>query len=160
MREDLIHIAVRRFLKNESWQLIAGQYPNGTDDELSSLNIADPKLARDNSPDHRRHSKNKLVPDLIARKQKDLLLVEMKPYCDKSDEKKLLELVLERRSDFDLAFRDFIARRGIVIDIPLEELNIIPALAFDINCPFEANDNFWYFLVKDIDTVILKKNIQ
>ncbi len=75
IRQDLVHYSVREFLRSKGWQLIAGQYPNGSDNELPPLNVLDPNLARDNSPDPRRHSKNKYVPDLVACKQKLMRLI-------------------------------------------------------------------------------------
>ena len=45
--ESYVHVAMREFLKKEGWLLIAGEYPNGSDDELNVLNISDPTVARD-----------------------------------------------------------------------------------------------------------------
>ena len=56
----------------------------------------DPYFARDQSPDHRRHSLNKLVPDLIAYRDNEFLIIEMKPRYSKADEDKLLELLSGR----------------------------------------------------------------
>ena len=33
--ESYVHVAMREFLKEEEWLLIAGEYPNGSDDELN-----------------------------------------------------------------------------------------------------------------------------
>ena len=48
--ESYVHVAMREFLKKEGWLLIAGEYPNGSDDELNVLSISDPTVARDHSP--------------------------------------------------------------------------------------------------------------
>ena len=76
LREDAIHLTIRKELKKRGWKLIAGEYPNGSDDELHSLKVVDPFFARDESPDHRRHSINKLVPDLVAYKDSSFLIIE------------------------------------------------------------------------------------
>ena len=56
INESFVHVAMREYLKKKGWLLIAGEYPNGSDDELNVLSISDPSVARDNSPDPRRHS--------------------------------------------------------------------------------------------------------
>ena len=61
--ESFVHVAMREYLKSRGWLLIAGEYPNGSDDELSVLSISDPVVARDNSPDPRRHSSGEIIPD-------------------------------------------------------------------------------------------------
>ena len=40
--ESFVHVAMREYLKNRGWLLIAGEYPNGSDDELNVLSISDP----------------------------------------------------------------------------------------------------------------------
>lgn len=111
LREDFIHYHARRAVRTLGWELVAGQYPSGSDDDLPCLNVVDPSLARDQSPDHRRHSANKLVPDLVARRGDELLVVEMKPLYDPADEAKLLYLAGPRRPDFDGALDRLIAHR-------------------------------------------------
>lgn len=64
--EGHIHIVMRKFLKSNHWLLIAGDYPGGSDHELFPLNVVDPAVARDHSPDPSRHSLGKIVPDLVA----------------------------------------------------------------------------------------------
>lgn len=54
--ESFVHVSMRQCLKRSGWLLIAGEYPNGSDDELNVLSISDPVVARDNSPAPRRHS--------------------------------------------------------------------------------------------------------
>ena len=153
LREDLIHMAIRQYLKRFGWRLVAGQYPDGSDDELPSLNIMDPFLARDYSPDHRRHSKNKLVPDLVAHKDRRILIIEMKPNYQKGDEIKLLELINKRRHDLLLALRELMSTRNISLPEPLEDLTFIPCLGFSDGARFNANSQLCYFLVSDVDTV-------
>ena len=88
--ETFVHVAIRNYLKLQGWSLLAGQYPGGSDDELHVFNVFDPLLAKDESPDHRRHSFGKLVPDLIAFKDDTLLIIEAKPEYSASDKDCLL----------------------------------------------------------------------
>lgn len=150
--ETFVHVAIRNYLKSNGWFLIAGQYPGGSDDELHVFNIYDPLLAKDESPDHRRHSFGKLVPDLIAYKNETLLIIEAKPEYSSSDKDKLKYLLLERREDFVNGFEKFIHERGIVEVSSLSNVLIIPALAF--LSEYEApNDGFVYLKVSDLNTV-------
>src|SRR5688572_15311634 len=98
MREDLIHVAVRRVLRNNGWSLVAGQYPNGSDDELPPLNIVDPLVACDDSPDPRRHSLDKLVPDIVAGNGRLLIIAEHKPRYFPDDAIKLSDLIETKRT--------------------------------------------------------------
>ncbi|MFC1890863.1 hypothetical protein ACFLZT_00550 [Thermodesulfobacteriota bacterium] len=152
-REDFLHFAIRKFLKENSWELIAGQYPNGSDDEVPSLNIMDPTLAKDNSPDHRRHSMNKLVPDIVALNSNHMLIVEIKPVYSKEDEEKIEYILSDRILDLYNALRDLVITRGIKINVPIEELIFIPCLGFGHGSEYFYNDSFCYFLVQDIDSV-------
>lgn len=154
LREDVIHVALRRYLKKMGWSLIAGQYPNGSDDELPPLNIMDPTLARDDSPDHRRHSKNKFVPDLVALKDRILLIIEMKPRYSQSDADKLTSLFNNRREDLITALEVLKVSRGLDILDSVEELTFVPALGFSYRKNFvEKDTQFCYFLVLDLNTV-------
>lgn len=150
--ETFVHVAIRNYLKNEGWSLIAGQYPGGSDDELHVFNIFDPVLARDESPDHRRHSFGKLVPDLIAYKNGNLLIIEAKPEYSTSDKEKLIYLLSERKNDFVNGLNKFLTERGF-LDLPsLDTISIIPALAFLIE--FQSpDDSFCYLKVVDLNTV-------
>lgn len=151
--EGYIHLAVREFLKGKGWKLVAGQLPGGSDDECYTLNVTDPVFACDNSPDHRRRSDNKLVPDLLALNGSDLLIVEMKPYYSVDDELKLLTLLSDRRSDLMLAMRKFGTDRGILELCDPEALNLIPALGFRASTSFSRMPQFAYFLVTSSDRV-------
>ena len=134
LREDVIHFAVRGFLREKGWVLLAGQYPNGSDDELQPLNVVDPAVACDGSPDSRRHSQNKLVPDLVAISEPYLLVMEMKPAYDLGDVLKLRELLGVRRQDFCRALTELVARRNLEVGGPVDRLVAIPALGFTEGC--------------------------
>jgi hypothetical protein len=150
--EVFVHVAVRNFLKKEGWQLIAGQYPGGSDDELHVLNIFDPELARDQSPDHRRHSFGKLVPDLIAHKENRLLVIEAKPYFSQVDKEKLELLFRERKRHFITVLEKFAQERGFEELLPVDNLQIIPALAF-LDEALAPKDDFAYLRVVDLDKI-------
>ena len=158
IREDVIHLAVRRYLKNHRWILVAGQYPNGTDDELPILNIKDPDLAKDNSPDHRRHSMNKLVPDLVALKDSVILIVEMKPTYCKKDEEKLLELLKTRKHDFTCTLEECLRLNGKCNDVNINNLVYIPCMGFGSGCKYKHLPDFCYFEVISIEEVVFCGN--
>lgn len=149
MREDLIHYSVRKKLKANGWKLIAGQYPNGSDDELPPLYVVDPYLARDNSPDHRRHSKNKFVPDLVAVKDNIILIIEMKPKFYLKDELKLETLTTERVQDLKNSIVSFCNHQVNALEKEIEYYIFLPCLGFDNKSHFKINPKFCYFLVSD-----------
>jgi len=130
VRQDIIHFSVREFLRNAGWQLVAGQFPNGSDNELPPLNVLDPTLARDNSPDPRRHSMNKYVPDLVAYKQRIMLLIEMDTHYSLKDERKLEILISQRRSDLLSALEDLVSMRRVVLPAPIDQIVFVPCLGF------------------------------
>lgn len=85
MDESAIYIAVTTHLKNEGWELLGGQPPSGSD-HLPVIEIKDPLYAG-------KGSKGALKPDLIARKDLTVLIIELKPRFSKSDLHKLLQLL-------------------------------------------------------------------
>ncbi len=156
MNEGYIHVAMRGFFKRQGWQLIAGQYPGGTDDELAVLNIVDLDVARDNSPDPRRHSKGKFVPDLFVRKNNEILIIEAKPRFSMEDREKLIELMNEKREELIVAFQKFVIERKIEIPYTISEIQFTPCLAFSSSSKVKIIDpDFKYILVNHIENVEL-----
>lgn len=149
LREDYIHYTVRAYLKGRGWLLIAGQYPDGSDDELLPLNVTDPSVARDGSPDPRRHSRAKLVPDLVALKKEVVLVVEMKPKYSVADEQKLLRLLGERRSDFLNALERLLRLVKVAPSKPLRDLTVVPCLGFSSVSAYPRRSDFCYILLKE-----------
>jgi hypothetical protein len=158
MREDLIHVAIRRFLAAQKWTLLAGQYPDGSDD-LPPLNIVDPTVARDQSPDPRRHSVNKVVPDLVAYQAPIMPLIEMKPRYSEEDEAKLIDLLLNRRANLLLALEAFLTVHPIPLTRPVDELIFVPCLGFAADSIYPPHPGFCYFKVRDINTVDFVGNV-
>lgn len=158
MREDLIHVAIRRFLSAHGWTLIAGQYPNGSD-ELPALFITDPTVARDKSPDPRRHAADKIVPDLVSNKAFIMLLIEIKPGYSPSDQEKLLNLLNNRRTDLVLALTAFLTVRRIPLEAALDELIFVPCLGFAANSRYTKHPTFCYLKVHDINKVEFEGNV-
>lgn len=128
--EGFVHVAMRSIVRQAGWELIAGEYPGGSDHELYPLNVIDPNVARDNSPDCRRHSLGELIPDLVALKGRDLLIAEAKVCYNLADQEKLVNLLSKRRSDLEAALRKFAVERGFDNLLPIETLCIYPLLVF------------------------------
>jgi hypothetical protein len=154
LREDFIHYHMRDGLRRLGWELVAGQYPNGSDDELPVLAVLDPELARDRSPDHRRHSFNKLVPDLVALKDLDLLVVEAKPQYNEEDEAKLLRLRGARRADFDAALGAILHRRGLAVHPA--QFSFVPCQAMSAGARLHAREDFAYLFVDQEGVAVLE----
>jgi hypothetical protein len=131
----MVHVAVRTQLRSDGWKLVAGQFPGGSDDELSPLNIVNPAVARDGSPDPRRHSLGKLVPDLVALSDSVLLLIEAKIGYSEEDLQKLLEMLGPRREDLLRALRELARARRIAELATPEDFKLVPAMAQTADAP-------------------------
>jgi hypothetical protein len=145
MREGEIHVAMRTILKSWDWKLIAGEFPGGTDHELHPLNVVDPRLARDDSPDPRRHSLGELIPDIVAVKNDLLLIGEAKSKYSQSDQEKLDTLLNERLDDLLQSLSTFAIERGFPNLLPLERYTFCPVLIFnDISKspPIESHQSY------------------
>ncbi|MFW1931541.1 hypothetical protein ACG90B_19795 [Acinetobacter baumannii] len=130
MREGDLHVAMRNIFKAKGWTLIAGEFPGGSDHELYPLNVVDPSVAKDNSPDPRRHSQGELIPDLVAMKDNVLLIGECKVAYDSDDSQKLLTLLNTRFEDFTLALEKFAVERKIPELLPVNKFRFIPFQVF------------------------------
>jgi hypothetical protein len=147
--EAFIHRAVRQYLSEEGWKLIAGQWPGGSDDTLHVLYVVDPTVARDLSPDPRRHSLDKFVPDVVALKHDTLLIVEAKPSYSQSDFDKLQRLIGERHEDLHAALRIFGRERGFPALLEPQTLAVRPALAFSARSHHSIPSPPWVMLLVD-----------
>jgi hypothetical protein len=147
--EAFVHRAVRRYLAARGWTLVAGQWPGGSDDTLHVLYVVDSTVARDLSPDPRRHSLDKFVPDLVALKNGALLIVEAKPGYSQSDFDKLERLLGDRREDLHSALRAFGRERGFPTLLRPQELVVQPALAFSATSRHPAAHPPWSMLLVD-----------
>lgn len=144
-----MHRAVRRHLRLNDWVLVAGQWPGGTDDELHVMYIVDPTVARDHSPDPRRHSLDKFVPDVVALKDNMLLVIEAKCDYSQADFNKLERLSGERREDLYAALRTFGRERGFPALSQPELLSVRPALAFGADSAHPPVISPWVMLLVD-----------
>src|SRR5687767_12705831 len=104
---------MRRILRSRGWRLIAGEYPGGSDHELYALCVVDPQIARDQSPDPRRHSIGELIPDIVALRDCRLLIGEAKCRYSKADYEKLDQLTSKRLADLNEALRKFAIERRV-----------------------------------------------
>jgi len=133
--EGHIHLAMRHVLVNRGWQLIAGEFPGGSDHELYPLNVVDPAVARDNSPDPRRHSLGEMIPDLVALRGRDLFLGEAKVRYNDDDRGKLDVLVTERREHLLMSLQRFSGEHHFRSLLPVETLLLYPTLVFSADTP-------------------------
>ena len=128
--ESFVHVVMREYLKKCGWLLIAGEYPNGSDDELNVLSISDPAVARDNSPDPRRHSFGEIIPDLIAYKNGVILIVEAKPRYSVEDKEKLENLLKNERNRLIASLEKFSTGKTQYAKIDYKHASYVPVLAY------------------------------
>ena len=128
--EGRIHLYMRDFLNRQGWQLVAGEYPGGSDHQLYPLNVVDPTVVRDESPDPRRHSAGELIPDLVALRNRNLFIGEAKLEYDDGDRAKLVLLLSERRKHLVAALQTFALERRVPELLPVETLDMRPVLVF------------------------------
>ena len=128
--EGFVHIWMRKALRNAGFTLIAGEYPGGSDHELYPLCVTDPTVARDLSPDPRRHSAGELIPDIVALRERTLVLGEAKVDYNEADRAKLETLIGPRRDDLLNALQKFARERRVDILLPIEDLKLAPMLIF------------------------------
>lgn len=84
-----LYISLKKQLKLENWLIIGGQPPSGTD-HLPVIEI---------KQDHDKNSgsKNSFKPDLVAFKENQLRVFEIKPTFSESDELKLLSFLQDEK---------------------------------------------------------------
>lgn len=149
--EGHIHIAMRQYLANSGWSLIAGEYPGGSDHELYPLNVVDRTVARDNSPDARRHSLGELIPDLVAFRDGNLAIIEAKVGYSDADRDKLITLLGGRRADLLAAIEKFATEKNIQEIRPAHQLVLQPVLAFLASREAPVpNEGFSYLRIHDM----------
>lgn len=151
--ESFVHVSMRQFLKRNGWLLIAGEYPNGSDDELNVLSISDPSVARDNSPDPRRHSSGEIIPDLVAYKDGIILIIEAKPNYSMDDKAKLINLLTNEKERLINALWKFSQGKAEFSHIDYDLVDYIPVLAFG-NPTYSTkhiDSGFGHIYVKTLD---------
>ena len=161
MTEDFVHVAMRMFLKNNGWLLIAGEYPNGSDDELSVLSISDPSVACDNSPDPRRHSTGENVPDLVAFKSNNILVIEAKPKYSIGDKEKLRDLFSNKKDRLIESLIKFSTEKIQFSTINYRAAVYWPVLAFEHASLVDLQEEpgFLHLYVKNLNTCRLTGGI-
>ncbi|MCI5868788.1 MAG: hypothetical protein MR224_04675 [Dorea sp.] len=152
INESFVHVAMREYLRNSGWLLIAGEFPNGSDDELNVLSISDPSVAKDNSPDPRRHSNGEIVPDLVAYKDGCVLIIEAKPRYSIEDKMKLLDLLKNKKVRLVDSLKKFVSGKPQFYGIDFTKAKYIPVLAFGnlSFCPPCEDAGFGHLYVKSL----------
>ena len=151
--ESFVHVAMREYLKQCDWLLIAGEYPNGSDDELSVLSISDPVVARDNSPDPRRHSSGEIIPDLIAYKNGVILIIEAEPSYSIEDKEKLDNLLENEKDRLVASLKKFSTGKMQYSGIDYDNAIYVPVLAYG-NPAYEVmhrDSGFGHLYVKTLN---------
>ena len=153
MTESFVHVAMREYLKKEGWTLVAGEYPGGSDDELYVLSIMDPEVARDNSPDPRRHSEGEIIPDLFAYKEGVMLIIEAKPKYSLEDKEKLRDLLTNKYDLLCESLRKFSFERRVLRGIDFQNVEYVPVLAFgnEKGVIYQEERGFAHLYVKALD---------
>lgn len=144
--EGHIHVAMRDILQRLGWKLIAGEYPGGSDHHLYPLNVVDPAVACDRSPDPRRHSLGELVPDLVALRSRELIIAEAKVRYDERDRRKLEMLIGPLIERFWVALEKFAQERGFVELHPVRTLVLRPTLVFLADTPAPQSSGGFSYL--------------
>lgn len=130
VNEPYVHVVMRQCLRRNGWALLAGDYPGGTDGELYQFSVRNPLLARDDSPDHRRHDLGEYVPDLVAEKDGLVLIIEAKPAYSSSDEEKLVSLFTSDYSSLVSDLDSFCRRYSLLEGVSINDCELVPALAY------------------------------
>jgi hypothetical protein len=118
MKEDEIYVGTKIWFKNHGFIPLAGQPPNGCD------NIPTIEIKSGNNQE--KGSRGSFKPDLVFANNSFFIIVECKPFDDKGDELKLIE-VINSQERKKLLF-DEINQRGILkrkkLEMYYENLNI------------------------------------
>ncbi|MGH6889692.1 MAG: hypothetical protein ACREHF_10935 [Rhizomicrobium sp.] len=155
--EGYIHVAMRNVLRSWEWTLIAGEYPGGSDHDLHPLNIVDPTVACDRSPDPRRHSLGELIPDLVALKGTKLIIAEAKVGYDDGDRLKLISLLGEHIDRFWTALEKFADERDFPQLKPVRKLRLYPTLVFRSGVPAPIpSDRFSYIRIIEMHEAVFE----
>jgi len=94
MNEDQIYISTKLWFKKNKYIVLAGQPPGGSD-TIPVIEIKD-VLNQDKG------SKGSYKPDLIAKKNSSIVILECKPKFDLGDKNKLLNIINEDRRKKEL----------------------------------------------------------
>jgi hypothetical protein len=85
LNETQVFISVRNYLLENNWVVIGGQPPSGTD-YLPVIEIKDPGFKG-------KGSKGSYKPDLIAWRESNLFIIELKPSFNRPDRDKVNEVL-------------------------------------------------------------------
>jgi len=127
---------MKRFLVSQGWQILGGEPPNGTCNDIIRIAIR-PKNAKG-----RFHSLGSMKVDLVSKRGGTILLLEVKPYYSLRDKRKLELLTTERLSDL----MDSLQERCKVN--PKDVTCILKGLAFSYGQKHPVDTDFLYFKVR------------
>lgn len=138
--EAAIYLALKRHLTENDWTILGGQPPSGTD-HYPVIEIRDP-ANRDKG------SKSSMKPDLVAYRDRQIAVIEIKPQFSRADYQKLLDLKNSPdRLDlfwYELQSRNISSHGGELLWEIRESLELIFCLAY--RRPLENVPEIWTFL--------------
>lgn len=143
LREDFIFLSIKSYLRSHGWNLLGGEPPDGTSDDLIRIYIRAEGI-RD-----RLHSLGAVKIDLMSVKDGVLLLTEVKPRFSMTDKLKLDLIAGPRKMDL---FRALYERCKIEPDrITL----IVKSLGFTASSTAKVFPDYVFFCVHSDGTVDL-----
>jgi len=146
--EDFIFVTVKRFLICRGWQILGGEPPNGTSDDIIRIVI------RPKSMKGRFHSLGALKVDLISKRGNTLLLTEVKSDYSGYDKRKLDRITTTRLIDLKNALWERCKIREDDIG------RIVKSLAFSYGKEYPVDEQYIHFRVRGDGTVLIIKGRQ
>ena len=156
MQEDEVYLLVKDWLQDRGWKILGGEPPNGT-------NVI-PRLYIKDANYQGKGSKGSKKIDIVTYKNGYFLLIEVKPTRSRSDEKKLNEIVSEKkwREAFINALKE---RRSFPEGALAEETYVeqktylVKTLAYDIRRE-EPLDDFIHIFVNPLGEISISFGYQ
>lgn len=146
--EDFIFVTIKRFLITRGWQILGGEPPNGTSNDIIRIVI------RPRSTKGRFHSLGALKVDLISKRGHTLLLTEVKPDYSEYDRRKLDLITTTRLLDL----KDALWERCKIHEGDIK--SIFKSLAFSYGRKLRVDEQYIHFRVKGDGSVLIIKGKQ
>ena len=138
-----IYIGIKKYLRNDGWQILGGQPPSGTD-HLPVIEIK-------KTHGELKGSGDSFKPDLLALKEGLLMIFELKPRYSDSDVRKL-DAVLKDPKRIENFWRELEERKirtedKVLVSSKKNAIQIACAVAYA--GPYKRVSDLWTFLSDD-----------